>query len=59
MRRDTLGGFPYETKSEEGKIVIRFFPRPTAKYPDQSVLTLRLDENDVQKLQRILTGNRK
>lgn len=54
MRRDTLGGFPYEKESEEGKIAIRFFPRPTARYPDQSILTLRLDENDAQKLLRIL-----
>jgi len=55
MKRDELGGFPYEVEKEERIIILRFFPRPTAKYPDQSILTLKLGEKDKQKLLRILS----
>jgi hypothetical protein len=55
MTRDTLGGFPYEVDHVEGKLRIRFYPEPTARFPDESVLSLRLDNTDIVKLQKILT----
>lgn len=56
MGRDRLGGFPYEVSREEGTMIIRFFPKgPSAKYPNDSVLVLRLNEVDKQKMLRILS----
>ena len=55
MKRDELGGFPYEVEKECDVMVLRFFPRPSAKYPDQSVLTLRLTKKDKQTLLRLLS----
>jgi len=55
MNRDELGGFPYEVEKIGDLIIIRFYPRPTAKYPDQSVLTLKIDRKSKEKLLRILT----
>lgn len=55
MDRDTLGGFPYEVDRLEGKVRIRFYPKPTAKFPNESVLSLKLDKSDVAKLQKILS----
>lgn len=55
MKRDELGGFPYKVEKVGGLIIIRFYPRPTAKYPDQSVLTLKIDRKSKAELLRILT----
>ena len=55
MKRDELGGFPYEVEKIGDLTIIRFYPRPTAKYPDQSVLTLKMDRKSKEKLLRILT----
>jgi len=55
MKRDELGGFPYEVEKIGDLVIIRFYPRPRAKYPDQSVLTLKIDRKSKEKLLRILT----
>jgi hypothetical protein len=54
MKRNELGGFPYEIEKEGNITVLRFFPRPSAKNPNSSVLTLRLTPKDKQKLLRLL-----
>ena len=57
MRRDKLSGFPYEIREEKDKTIIRFFPKsPTAKYPNDSVLVLKLSKKDKKKLIKILTN---
>lgn len=54
MIRDELGGFPFEVERNDSLIIIRFYPRSTAKYPDQSVLTLKIDKKSKEKLLKIL-----
>jgi len=53
MKRNELGGFPYEVEKEGAVTILRFFPRTSAKYPDLSVLTLKLTEKDKQTLLKI------
>jgi hypothetical protein len=55
MKRNELGGFPYEIKREGNITILRFFPRPSALYPDSSVLTLKLTEKDRQTLIKMLS----
>ena len=56
MARDTLAGVPYETKKEDGKIVLRFFPKSaSAKNPDGIVFMMALDKDDVTKLKKIIS----
>lgn len=50
MKRDELGGFPYETRREGNILVLRFFPHTTAKCPDDADKILRLTEKDRKKL---------
>jgi hypothetical protein len=54
MKRNELGGFPCEVEKEGNVIILRFFPRTSAKYPDSPVLTLKLTEKDKQTLLKIL-----
>ena len=55
MARDMLGGVPFETKKERGKVSIRFFPKsPNAKNPDGIVFVLHLDADDRKKLAEII-----
>jgi len=55
MTRDTLGGFPFEVKKENGMTILRFFPKKTlAEFPNDAELTLRLGPQDVSKLRAIL-----
>ena len=54
-KRDELSGFPYEITKEGDFTVLRFFPKsPTAEYPNDSVMVLKLNEKDKQKLIKIL-----
>jgi len=54
--REKLGGVPYESKKEQGKVVLRFFPKsPSAKNPDGIVFMLALDKEDRQKLSKIIS----
>ncbi|MCH7648167.1 MAG: hypothetical protein IIA83_06140 [Thaumarchaeota archaeon] len=56
MARDLLGGVPYETKRENGKVTLRFYPKsPDAKNPDGIVFMLSLDKEDVSKLKKIIS----
>ncbi len=55
MKRNEIGGHPYEVKRDGGIIILRFFPHSTAEYPNDSVLVLRLNEKDKQTLIKILT----
>lgn len=51
MKRDKLGGVPYEAKKEGEKIVLRFYPKSeNAKNPDSIVFVLSLDEKERKKL---------
>ena len=53
--REKLGGVPYEVKKEEGKTVLRFFPKSaSAKNPDGIVFMLALDNEDRKKLSKII-----
>jgi hypothetical protein len=54
--RDKIGGYPYESKKENGKTVLRFFPKsPNAKNPDGVVFVLALDVNDKKKISEIIS----
>lgn len=55
MKRNEVGGFPYEIKKEGDITILRFFPHPSAQYPDSSVLTLKLTEKDRRILIKILS----
>ena len=56
MARDRLGGVPYETRKEKDRIILRFFPKSaSAKNPDGLVFMLSLDNDDVSKLQKIIS----
>ena len=56
MTRDRIGGVPYETRKEDGKTVLRFFPKSeSAKNPDGIVFMLALDKDDVTKLKKIIS----
>ena len=53
--RDTLGGYPFEVERRRGKRILRIFPKsPAAKYPNDAILALPLDDADSMKLLRIL-----
>ena len=55
MKRETLASFPIEVKKTAHETKIIFFPKsPNAKYPDNPVLILKLDNEEKQKLQKIL-----
>lgn len=56
MIRDRLGGVPYETKEENGKTVIRFYPKnENARNPDGIVFVLRFDKTDKEKILKLLS----
>jgi hypothetical protein len=55
MKRNELGGFPYEIKKEGNIIILRFFPHPTAKDPDAADKILKLTEKDRQTLIKLLS----
>lgn len=53
--RDTLGGYPFEIQKQADRRVLRIFPKsPAAKYPNDALLVLSLDDSDSMKLLRIL-----
>ena len=50
-----LGGYPYEVTTEEGCLVVRFYPKAEgAEYPDNPVLKLPLSSDDCKKLMKLL-----
>jgi len=54
MERDRLGGVPYDTAMEGGKIKVRFYPKTeNAKNPDSIVFTMLLDESDREKILKL------
>jgi hypothetical protein len=55
MPRATLGGHPYDVAEENGKLILRFFPKsPNEPYPNDEVLKLTLTDEDIEKLRSIL-----
>ena len=53
--KEILASFPIDIEKKEGSVRIRFFPKsPTAKYPDNPVLVLHLDDAEKEKLRKIL-----
>jgi hypothetical protein len=57
VNRERIGGFPIDVRQEGEELVIRLFPGSLdAKYPDQSVQTIRLDVEDRLRLIHLLSG---
>lgn len=53
--KDRLASFPIDVDKVKGEIRIRFYPKSsTAKYPDNPVLVLKLDDTEKEKLLKIL-----
>jgi len=53
--KEIIASFPIDIEKKGGKTRIRFFPKsPTAKYPDNPVLILYLDDAEKEKLRKIL-----
>ncbi len=51
MVREIIAGFPCEIEKKGGVVIMKFLPKsPTAKYPDNPVLILKLDKNERKKL---------
>ncbi|WP_371504289.1 hypothetical protein [Nitrosopumilus adriaticus] len=51
MKRDKLGGVPFEAKKEGRNVKLRFFPKgENPKNPDSIVFTMLLDDEDKEKL---------
>jgi len=56
MKRISTISYPYEITEEEGLTVLRFYPKnPNAKYPEDSVLVLKLNAEDKQALVKLLS----
>jgi len=54
--KQVLAGFPIDVAKKDGIVRIRFFPKsPTAKYPDNPVLVLPLDDAEKKKLLKIIS----
>jgi len=54
--KDKLGSFPIQVTKTNGEIKIKFYPKnPDAKYPDNPVLILKLDDGEREKLQKIIS----
>ena len=55
MKRDRIGGVPYEAKRIGGNLSLRFFPKgDSAQNPDKIVFVLRLDSEDRKRLAEII-----
>jgi hypothetical protein len=46
IRRNEIGGYPYEIEKTGTVTIIRFFPQPSARYLNDAILVLRLTEKD-------------
>jgi len=56
LKREEIGSYPYEIERNGDSLILRFFPKsPTAKYPNDAVLVLKLEKKDKQKLIKMLT----
>ena len=52
--RDKIGGWPYDIKKVEGKVIVHFYPKgDNLKHPDTPKFTLTLDSNDLKKLSKL------
>ena len=52
--RDKIGGHPYDTKKEDGKLIVKFYRSgENLKNPDHPVLTLKLGKDDLRKLSKL------
>ena len=52
--REKLGNYLYDATTESGKLVVRFYRSGKGlKNPDEAVLTLRLDKEDLKTLKKL------
>ena len=52
--REKLGGHLYETTKEGGKVVVKFYRSGAhLKNPDDVLMTLKLDKEDLKKLAKL------
>lgn len=52
--RDQVGGYPSEIEKRGKLIRLKFYPKSAdAKYPNNPILILRLDQSDKEKLLKI------
>ena len=52
--RDTIGGYPYESKKTGGKTIIKFFHKgENVKHPDAAKMTLELTSADIKKFAKL------
>lgn len=52
--RDKIGGWPYDVKKVDGKVVINFYPQgDNLKHPNNPKFTLKLDRDDLKKLLKL------
>ena len=52
--RDTIGGYPFETKKDGAHTIIRFFPKgENLKHPDTPKFSLKLSKDDIKKLSKL------
>ena len=52
--REKLGNHVFEAKKEGGKLVVRFYRSGDhLKNPDDVVMTLKLDKDDLKKLSKL------
>jgi len=49
--RDKIGTWPYDVKKVGGKTILKFYHRgPKLQNPDDPIITLTLDKDDIKKL---------
>ena len=54
--RDRISGYPFDVKREEGKMVLRVYPKgENLDHPNTPKFTLRFDKNDIKKLTKALS----
>lgn len=54
--KEKLASFPIEVTKKDGEIKIKFYPKsPDAKYPDNPVLVLKLNDIEKEKLKKIIS----
>lgn len=52
--RDSIGGYPIETRKEGNKVILKFFHKAeNVKHPDAVKMTLALTRDDIKKLSKL------
>ncbi len=52
--RDEIGGYPFETRKEDGKVILKFFHKgKNVKHPDAVKIILELTREDIKKLSKL------